>query len=127
LFKLTSDCCYFSEMDFESPYGPVVLQTPHFTASNSHMTPHQMQKMKKSSTTSNQNEKYPNKEKPTQHERPSQTHPGRDPRWQWVLTHAGRGSGQTHAGSGSGVSPAVTQQRMSRDSSKSTSKLDSNA
>jgi hypothetical protein len=40
-----------------------------------------MQKMKKSSTTPNQNEKYPNKEKPTQHEQPA--------RLTQAVTHAG--------------------------------------
>jgi hypothetical protein len=47
----------------ESPYDPVMVQTPNFTAPNPHMAPHQVQKMKMSSATQNQNEKYPNQRK----------------------------------------------------------------
>ena len=41
------DCdCKKCDLKIESPYSSVVVQTFYFTAPNSHMTPHQVQKIK---------------------------------------------------------------------------------
>ena len=114
-----------------TPMGPVVVQTLYFIALNSHMTPHQVQKIKWDHPHQIKTRNTQTKERPKQLLERAKKDPARR---QWVWTHADHGSGQTHGGNGSGLSPtmtrlqtAVTRLQTCYDPSKSASKLDFNA